>query len=173
MDKNKSMDINCIIDWEAYHRNRKTTPINFKIDSKIKSWEDYKIEMEFKMKQTLILAFCDPENHEAFYLHEHEKWHIINGKRYDDKEINFKDNWDLLMYAVERIEGMGYFSTIEKFKDVNTHRMWFNECATFAEYGNGARGETKKETIYEAVLDFCETYVKNNLDKIIENGGKL
>jgi hypothetical protein len=167
------MDLKCINDWENYHKNRKIKQIDFKIDTKIKTWEDHKIEMEFKIKQTLILAFCDPTTHESFYLHEHEKWHIINGKRYDDKEINFKDNWDLLMYAVERIEGMGYFSTIEKFKDVNTHRMWFNECETFAEYGSGAREETKKETIYEAVLDFCETYVKNNLDKILENGGKI
>jgi hypothetical protein len=77
------------------------------------------------------------------------------------------------MYAVERIEGMGYFSTIEKFKEVDTHRMWFNECATWAEFGSGARGETKKETIYEAVLDFCKTYITKNKDKIIENGGKL
>lgn len=167
------MDLKCINDWENYHRNRKIKPIDFKINTKIKTWDDYKIEIEFKLEQTLILSFCDPETHEAFYLHEHEKWHIINGKRYDDKEINFKDNWDLLMYAVERIEGMGYYSTIEKFKDENNHRMWFNECATFAEYGSGARGETKKETIYEAVLGFCETYVNNNLDKILENGGKI
>lgn len=167
------MDLKCIIDWDAYHRNKKTKPIDFKIDIKIKTWEDYKAEMDFKMKQTLILAFCDPETHERFYLHEYEKWHIVNGKRYDDKEINFKENWDLLMYAVERIEGMGFFSTIEKFANQNTHRMWFNECATYAEYASGARGDTKKETVYEAVLDFCETYAKKNIDKIIENGGKL
>lgn len=167
------MDLNCILDWDAYHKYKKTKPIDLTIETKIKTWEELKIDIEFKMKQTLILAFCNPETHEKIYLHEYEKWHVINGKRYDDKEINFKDNWDLLMYAVERIEGMGFFSTIEKFKEVNTHRMWFNECATWAEYGSGARGETKKETIYEAVLDFCETYVKKNLDKILENGGKI
>ena len=167
------MDLKCIIDWDAYHRNKKTKPIDFKIDIKFKTWEDYKLEMDFKMNQVLILAFCKPETHETYYLHSHEKWHIVDGKRYDDKEINFKEDWELLMYAVECIENMGFFSTIEKFANENIHRMWFNECATYAEYASGAREETKKETIYEAVLDFCKVYVKKNLDKIIENGGKL
>ena len=33
--------------------------------------------------------------------------------------------------------------------------------------------ETKKETIYEAVLDFCKVYVEKNKEKIIANGGIL
>ena len=161
------MDIKCIIDWDAYHRNRKTKPFTIRTEEQIEA------DFKFKMEQRLILAFCKPESHEKFYLHEHEKWHIVNGKRYDDDNINFKDNWDLLMYAVECIEGMGYYSTIEKFSNVETHRMWFNECATFAEFACGARGETKKETIYEAVLDFCKTYVEKHKEKILKDGGIL
>ncbi len=167
------MDINCILDWEAYHEYKNGGKPNFKIDTKIKTVEEYMEDFKFHGNQILIAAFCDPKMQEAFYLHGYEKSYIINGKKYDSKELNFKENWDLLMYAVECIENMGYFSTIEKFKDVNIHRMWFNECATWAEFGSGARGETKKETIYEAVFDFCETYVRKNKDKIIENGGKL
>ena len=160
------MDIKCIIDWDAYYKNRKIKPITFTI----KTEEQLEADFKFKLEQRLILAFCKPETHEAFYLHEHEKWHLVNGKRYDDDNINFKENWDLLMYAVECIEGMGYFSTIEKFKEVETHRMWFNECETWAEYGSGAREETKKETIYEAVLDFCKVYVEKNIEKIKADG---
>lgn len=171
MDKNKSMDINCIIDWEKYHELRGTKKIDF--NTKLKTVGEYMADFDFLKDQYTIMFFCEPEIKESFYLHEYEKWYIINGKKYDSKSLNFKENWDLLMYAVERIEGMGYFSTIEKFKDVNTHRMWFNECATWGEFGCGARGETKKETIYEAVLDFCQTYIHKFKDKIIENGGKL
>jgi len=167
------MDLKCILDWDAYHKNRKTKPLDLKFDTKIKTWEDYKADMDFRMNQTLILAFCKPETHETHYLHSYEKWHIVDGERYDDKEINFKEKWSLLMYAVDCIEDMGYFSTIEKFANGKVHRMWFNECGTWAEVASGARGETKKETIYEAVLDFCKWYVKKNLDKIIENGGKI
>jgi hypothetical protein len=160
------MDINCIINWELYHEMR-GTPI------RIRTEEQLEADFKFKMEQRLILAFCQPESHEKIYLHEHEKWDIINGKRYNDETINFKDDWDLLMYAVECIEGMGYISTIEKFNKLEIHRMWFNESETYAEFACGARGETKKETIYEAVLDFCKTYVEQYKDKIIKNGGKL
>lgn len=149
------MDIECIIDWETYHK-MKGTPIT------IKSEEQLEADFKFELEQRLILAFCKPESNGEF--------NIINGKRYNNDTLNFKDDWDLLMYAVECIEGMGYFSTIEKFKELNTHRMWFNECATFAEFGSGARGETKKETIYEAVLDFCKVYVDKNKDKIKSDG---
>jgi len=166
------MNIHCIIDWEKYHELKGTKNIILK-DSKIKTTEEYMDEFNFIQDQQTIMFFCNPEIKESFYLHEYEKWYIINGKRYDINSLNFKEDWDLLMYAVECIEGMGYFSTIEKFKDVNIHRMWFNECETWAEFGSGARGETKKETIYEAVLDFCRTYFETNKDKIIENGGKL
>lgn len=167
------MDLKCILDWEAYHRNRKTKPLEFKIDLKIKTLEEYMADWDLKMDQVLILAFCKPETHEEHYLHSYEKWHIVDGERYDDKEINFKENWKLLMYAVECIEDMGFFSTIEKFSNGKVHRMWFNECGTWAEYGSGARGETKKEAVYEAVLDFCKVYVQKNREKIIENGGKI
>jgi hypothetical protein len=165
------MHINCIIDWEKYHELKGTKEI--KLDYKIKTAEEYMADFEFLKDQYTIMFFCDPEIKESYYLHEYEKSYTINGIRYVTESLNFKENWDLLMYAVERIEGMGYFSTIEKFKDVNIHRMWFNECATWAEFGCGARGETKKETIYEAVLDFCKTYIKKYKDKILENGGKL
>jgi hypothetical protein len=165
------MHINCIINWELYHEIKK--PKKIKLDFKIKTAEEYMADLEFSRDQYTIMFFCDPIMQEAFYLHVYEKSYIINGKKYDSETLNFKEDWDLLMYAVERIEGMGYFSTIEKFKEVDTHRMWFNECATWAEFGSGARGETKKETIYEAVLDFCKTYITKNKDKIIENGGKL
>jgi hypothetical protein len=165
------MDIKCIIDWEAYYKNRKIKPIKF--DFKIKTAEEYMADLEFSRDQYTIMFFCDPIMQEAFYLHVYEKSYIINGKKYDSKTLNFKEDWNLLMYAVERIEGMGYFSTIEKFKEVDTHRMWFNECETWAEFGSGARGETKKETIYEAVLDFCKTYITKYKDKILENGGKI
>ncbi len=157
------MDINCIINWDAYHKMKGTKII-------IRTEEQLEAHFKFRMQQKLILAFCKPVSEEKFYLHEHDKWHFVNGIRYDDEDINFKDNWDLLMYAVECIEGMGYFSTIEKFKESNTHRMWFNECATWAEYGSGAREETKKETIYEAVLDFCKVYVEKNKEQIIKDG---
>jgi len=157
------MDINCIINWELYHEMR-GTPI------KIRTGEQLEADFKFNRNQILIVAFCDPKMQEAFYLHGYEKSYIINGKKYDSETLNFKEDWDLLMYAVERIEGMGYFSTIEKFKEVETHRMWFNECATWAEYGSGAREETKKETIYEAVLDFCKTYVEKNKEQIRKDG---
>ena len=144
MSKIKSMDINCIVDWELYHEMRGIT-------NKLKTEEQLESDFKFEMEQRLILSFCYPESHGEL--------NIVNGKRYNNDTLNFKENWDLLMYAVECIEGMGYFSTIEKFKEVDTHRMWFNECETFAEFGSGAREGTKKETIYEAVLDFCKTYV--------------
>ena len=157
------MDINCIINWELYHEMR-GTPI------RIRTEEQLEADFKFNRNQILIAAFCDPKMQEAFYVHGYEKSYIINGKKYDSETLNFKDDWDLLMYAVECIEGMGYFSTIEKFKEVETHRMWFNECATWAEYGSGAREETKKETIYEAVLDFCKVYVEKNKEQIIKDG---
>ena len=91
------MDIKCIIDWEAYYRNRKIKPI------KLMTKEQLEADFKFKMEQRMILEFCKPETHEAFYLHEHEKWYLVNGKRYEDENINFKDNWDLLMYSVECI----------------------------------------------------------------------
>jgi len=165
------MDINCIINWEKYHELRGTKKIDF--NAKIKTTEEFMAELEFSRDQYTIMFFCDPIMQEAFYLHVYEKSYIINGKKYDSKTLNFKEDWNLLMYAVERIEGMGYFSTIEKFKEVDTHRMWFNECETWAEFGSGARGGTKKETIYEAVLDFCKTYITKYKDKILENGGKI
>ena len=166
------MDINCIIDWERYHELRGTKIVNL-ADVKIKTTEEYLKEFDFLKDQYTIMFFCKPEIQEAFYVHEYEKSYIINGKKYDSKSLNFKENWDLLMYAVERIEGMGYFSTIEKFKDVDIHRMWFNSSETLEEFASGARGGTKKEAIYEAVLDFCKFYIDLYKDKIIENGGKL
>jgi hypothetical protein len=166
------MHINCIIDWERYHELKGTKPIDLK-NVKLKTAEEYMEDFKFFQDQYTIMFFCDPEIKESFYLHEYEKWYIINGKKYDSNSLNFRENWELLMYAVERIEGMGYFSTIEKFKDLNIHRMWFNSSETFEEFAAGARGSTKKEAIYEAVLDFCKVYIDLYKDKILENGGKL
>lgn len=153
------MNINCILDWESYQSKRNS--------------RNFDEETDFKMDQQLILAFCNPSIAENVYMDLYEKIITVNGKHYSTKEINFKDNWELLMHAVDCIEVMGYFSTIEKFNNVDIHRMWFNECKTMAEFASGARGGTKKVTIYEAVLDFCKVYVRKYRDKIIENGGKL
>lgn len=161
------MNLKCITDWELYNKLKKSKKIKF--DDSI----DDLYNIEFRMNQMLILAFCKPKITENIYMDLYEKIYTINQKNYGLNEINFKENWELLMYVVDCIEELGYFSTIEKFANGKVHRMWFNESGTWQEFGSGYRGETKIETVYEAVLDFCKTYVKKFRDKIIENGGKI
>lgn len=128
------MNINCIIDWEVYHEIRNTT--------KIMTTEQFDNDFKFRVEQKLILAFCKPESHEMFYLDRHVKWHIINGKSYDDMNINFKEDFELLSYVIECIKEIGYSGITEN----------------------------KKEETYKSVFDFCKTYVEQNKEKIIKNG---
>jgi hypothetical protein len=167
------MNVNCIIDWERYHENRNTGKIKYNIDFKPKTVKQLLSEMDFRKNQMLILAFCKPTIIENLYMDFYEKFYLINGNKFSTTEINFKENWDLLMYAVECIEKFGFYSKIHKLSDVDSHIMWFTKSGSENQYTNSVPCDTKKQAIYEAVLEFCKNYVEENREKIIENDGNL
>jgi len=133
------MDINCIIDWEAHNSLKKTKKIKY-----LKN-VDIIYDIDFRMDQMLILAFCNPKKTENIYMDLYEKIYTINKKNYGLYEINFKEDWNLLMYAIECVKNIGY-----------------NNIDSLV--------ESKIENVYNDVLEFCKNYVKTFKDKLNENG---
>lgn len=82
-----------------------------------------------------------------------------NGFRIDRGLLNYHCSWDMLMPVVEKIEKLGYISTIEKINSkFKEHRVWFNEVGTLKEIAHGARHENKLTAVYEGIVDFIEWY---------------
>jgi hypothetical protein len=73
--------------------------------------------------------------------------------------MDFDTDWGSLMKVFCYIETMGYESIIEKYA-APYHRVWFMKADNHTPFGCGARGQTKKEAIYEAVIDFIDTHNK-------------
>ncbi len=73
----------------------------------------------------------------------------------------FDKEWAWLMPVVEKIESLGYVSTIEKMNtEYDSHRVWFNRKGSLEEVARGARDESKFVAIYMAVEDFIIWYNK-------------
>jgi hypothetical protein len=116
----------------------------------------------------------------AIYSEDSEAWGFgnarietgeitIQGKKYKnliwaerwEKELKFHSDGNLLMEAVEFIEGLKWFVTISG-----------NECTVFNfEYKHTARGRcyntlapTKKEAVFIAVSDFAKLYNEGNYE---------
>lgn len=80
-----------------------------------------------------------------------------------DTTLKFHLSWGALMSVVERIEELGYVSTIEKMNlDFPMHRVWFNEVGTFKEIAHGSREDTKFNAVYSAVVDFIQLWHNEN-----------
>ena len=71
--------------------------------------------------------------------------------------LSYHSNWNRLMDVVEKMESLGYISTIEKLQH-GEHRVFFNKIETLEEVGNGARDMDKKLAVYKAVVNFIDWY---------------
>lgn len=76
-------------------------------------------------------------------------------------QLLFHSSYEWIMDVVEKIESLGYVSTIEQLQH-GEHRVFFNKKETLEGVANGARDtESKKIAIYKAVVDFIDWYNKN------------
>jgi hypothetical protein len=75
--------------------------------------------------------------------------------------FQFHNDWNWIMPVLVHIETLGYMSCIEKFNRYDTHRVFF-VTNDHVPYARGARGQTKIEAIFEAVVDLIEYYNRDN-----------
>lgn len=80
------------------------------------------------------------------------------------RPVEYHKSWEWLMPVVDKIEELGFVSTIERLNHgFSDHRVFFNEFGSLKEVAHGARNENKLTAVYEAVLDFIEWH--NNKKK--------
>ncbi len=79
-----------------------------------------------------------------------------------DRLFEYHSDWNWLMPVLEKIESLGYVSTIEKLNfEFDSHRVYFNKQGSLEEVAIGSRDESKFVAIYMAVEDFIVWYNKN------------
>lgn len=61
-------------------------------------------------------------------------------------------NWNNLMPVLEKIESLGYYSSIDYF---GQHRIFLINSS------EGVRGDTKIQCVYEGVVEFVKWYNEN------------
>lgn len=87
---------------------------------------------------------------------------LENYSSYTTTQVLYDTSFDWIMPVVEKIEELGYISTIEKLSIGSEHRVWFNEKMSLIEVANGARDDSKLTAIFLACVNFVLWYKKNN-----------
>lgn len=94
-------------------------------------------------------------------LHTNANQHPIYMQGYSIATAQFECNWQWLMYVVEKIESLGYYTRISGCAQSICHYFWIEECDTFGDqkWGyNGAKNESKVITTWKGILEFIKWY---------------
>lgn len=101
---------------------------------------------------------------ESKYPHKQQWYHNELSVRFSPdiklsrslERFDYHNNWKSLMRIVDKIESMGYSATMDQH--CKEHRVFFNQDSTMEEVAHGARGMTRIEATYKAVVDFINYY---------------
>jgi len=74
------------------------------------------------------------------------------------KQAKFNADYNWIILVVDRIESLGYISTIEKLSGGGMYRVFFNEDNTLI--ANGSRSFSRLEAIHDACVNFIKWYNK-------------
>lgn len=102
-------------------------------------------------KETIPSPFKGEPDLEA-YWQSNNLYHI--------KNLNYSEDWALLMPVFEKIEKLGFASYIEKvaFTSSVIHRVWFVNLEGKRKDCGASRSDIKIEAVWQSVVAFIQWY---------------
>ena len=113
------------------------------------------------------MKFVDGGN----YWATNHKWpyiHPSNGHRFYPGELDFDRSWDWIMGVVEKIEELGYGTSIYRVWNKSyTHSFTiFDRGQQTKVYGRGVSNENKLQAVYHGVVEFIKWHNSQNENKL-------
>jgi len=72
--------------------------------------------------------------------------------------FNYHSDWNCLMPVIDRIEELGYESTIEKESFFPSYRAYFTKNAKTEDLQGFGQGKSRIESIYKSVVEFIKKH---------------
>lgn len=89
--------------------------------------------------------------------HKRNSWYAF-------KDMEYHTSWDWIMDVIDKIESLGYDTIISKSRGEHEFQIWKSSNkqrpdATDLMIDDDFGGRSKKETVYDSIFEFIESYM--------------